>query len=493
MAKPREYGRIVFTDEVDRRELARAEKAGRLVRIAPGVYSSLTTEEPAAVVRKHLWRILAHELPGGVIADRSARNGGMPDDGRLYMVSRRTRPLELPGVLVVPRSGPGALPGDLALPDGLHITGEARTLLDNLARSRLDRTGRSRTLTRDEVETWLDALCAARGETGLNKLRDQARELAPTLGRVSESQLLDRLIGAALNTRDDVRLTSSALASRASGRPVDGTRLDAFARLAKTLADTPPGVISALPEDEPRRALSPFYEAYFSNFIEGTEFTLDEAAEIVFDHNVPDQRPEDAHEILGTFRIANDPQEMRKVPKSGEELIHLLQTRHAVLMDARPDKHPGRWKQKANQAGSTHFVEPELVAGTLAEGFDLGASLTSPFARAVFLTFLVSEVHPFADGNGRIARLMMNAELVTATEVRIIIPTVYRLNYLSALQAATRTGNDQALIASLSFARRWTARLNCSTRSSAEADLVATNALRDAREAEAAGIRLTLP
>ena len=107
--------------------------------------------------------------------------------------------------------------------------------------------------------------------------------------------------------------------------------------------------------------------------------------------------------------------------------------------------------------------------------------------------FLVSEVHPFTDGNGRIARLMMNAELVTAAEVRIIIPTVYRLNYLSALQAATRAGNDQALIATLSFARRWTARVNFATRSSAEVELVATNALRDAREAENTGIRLALP
>jgi hypothetical protein len=493
MAQPREYSPIVFTDEVDRRELARAEKAGRLVRLAPGVYTSLTAEEPATVVRKHLWQILAHELPGAVIGDRSARTGGMPADGRLYVVARRTRPLELPGVLVVPRSGPGALPGDMALPDGLHIMGEARTLLDNLARSRLDRTGRSRTLTRDELETWLDALCAARGETGMNKLRDQARELAPALGRDAEFQLLDRLIGTALNTRDDVRLTSVALASRAAGRPVDSTRLDAFARLAKTLADTPPQVIAALPEDEPRRVLLPFYEAYFSNFIEGTEFTLDEAAEIVFDHNVPDQRPADAHDVLATFRIANDPVEMRRVPRNGDELIQLLQTRHAVLMDARPDKHPGRWKQKANRAGSTYFVDPELVEGTLAEGFDLGAALTSPFARAVFLMFLVSEVHPFTDGNGRIARLMMNAELVTAAEVRIIIPTVYRLNYLSALQAATRTGNDQALIATLSFARRWTARVNFSTRSSTEADLVATNALRDARDAENAGIGLKPP
>jgi len=493
MPQPPAYGPIVFTDEVDRRVLARAGKAGRLRRLAPGVYTSLTTEEPSEVVRRHLWRIVAHEIPAAVIADRSARDGGLAADERLYVIAPRTRPLELPGVRVVPRSGPGAVSGDMALPGGLYIAGEARTLLDNLARTRLDRTGRSRTLSRDEVETWLDALCAARGASGLNKLRDQARELAPTLGRDSEFDLLERLIGAALNTRDDVRLTSSALASRASGRPVDGPRLAAFARLAKALADTTPQVIPALPEDEPRRRLLPFYEAYFSNFIEGTEFTLDEAAEIVFDHKLPDERPEDAHDILGTFRIADDPAEMRTVPRGGDELIHLLQTRHAILMDARPDANPGRWKEKANRAGSTQFVDPRLVEGTLSEGFDLGASLASPFARAIFLMFLVSEVHPFTDGNGRIARLMMNAELVAAAEVRIIIPTVYRLNYLSALQAATHTGNDQALIAALSFARRWTARLDFSTRSSAEADLSATNALRDARDAEAVGIRLTLP
>ena len=35
------------------------------------------------------------------------------------------------------------------------------------------------------------------------------------------------------------------------------------------------------------------------------------------------------------------------------------------------------------------------------------------------MMFLVSEVHPFADGNGRAARIMMNAELVAAGEVVI--------------------------------------------------------------------------
>lgn len=37
---------------------------------------------------------------------------------------------------------------------------------------------------------------------------------------------------------------------------------------------------------------------------------------------------------------------------------------------------------------------------------------------------LVSEVHPFANGNGKVARFMINAELVTAVQQKIIIPIV---------------------------------------------------------------------
>ncbi len=42
---------------------------------------------------------------------------------------------------------------------------------------------------------------------------------------------------------------------------------------------------------------------------------------------------------------------------------------------------------------------------------------------------------------GRIARVMLNAELVHGKRSRIIIPTVYREDYLLALRALTRQGN----------------------------------------------------
>ncbi|MDE0374271.1 MAG: hypothetical protein OXI73_17235 [Rhodospirillales bacterium] len=57
-----------------------------------------------------------------------------------------------------------------------------------------------------------------------------------------------------------------------------------------------------------------FFEAYFSNFIEGTEFAVDEAADIAFRGVVPNERPADAHDVLGTWRIVSDTREMGRTP-----------------------------------------------------------------------------------------------------------------------------------------------------------------------------------
>jgi Fic family protein len=305
--------------------------------------------------------------------------------------------------------------------------------------------------------------------------------------------VLDGLIGAALNTRPSTQLRSPQLHARAAGVPYDTQRLQVFRRLAAALAELAPSPLPLLPADAPRRLLLPFYEAYFSNYIEGTEFSLDEAAQIVFGGQLPAGRPADAHDVLGTYRITSSQDDMRRIPGSGTDLLELLRSRHAVLMAGRPEIEPGAFKRVVNRAGSTQFVVPEQVAGTLLRGFEAAADLIDPFARAVFMMFLISEVHPFVDGNGRVARIFMNAELAHADQVRVVIPTVFRANYLAALKAATHTTGDSPLIAALRFAQKWTARVDWSSRDTAEADLARTNALRDAREAEDAGVRLQLP
>ncbi|WP_262852561.1 Fic family protein [Mumia quercus] len=484
---------VVFSADGHKDRISRARKAGRLVALGTGIYSPDVDKTPEQLVREHLWTIVAKRFPGAIIADRSARTNGLPSDGFLFVVHSRRTELKLAGVTVVPRQGPSAMPGDFALPGGVWLAGPARGLLDNLAPTRPAKGRPARTLTRAEVELWIDEILSARGEDAINKIRDDARVLAPFLGRQHELDLLDRVVGASMNTHPTHILQTPQLVARAQGQPYDRRRVDVFARLASYLDTLAPDSVPALPADASRRALLPFYEAYFSNYIEGTEFTLDEAAEIVFDDVVPAQRPEDAHDILGTYELTSSDDVMRHRPATADDSLEVLRHRHAVLMGGRPSMAPGVFKTQANRAGETYFVAPELVEGTLTQGFDLGAGLISPFARAVYMMFVVSEVHPFADGNGRIARIMMNAELAGAGEVRLIIPTVYRLNYLSALKGATHNENYPGLLAALSFARRWTARVDFTSRESAEADLVRTHALRDAYTAEESGVRLTLP
>jgi fido (protein-threonine AMPylation protein) len=184
---------------------------------------------------------------------------------------------------------------------------------------------------------------------------------------------------------------------------------------------------------------------------------------------------------------------MARAPRDPDEFRDLLLARHAVLLAGRPEKLPGRFKEQDNRAGGTDFVAPDLVEGTLRAGLEIGAEVEGAFARAAYVMFLVTEVHPFSDGNGRIARVMMNAELATAGQNRIIIPTVYRNNYVLALRGATHNGHFDGLLSMLGFAQRFTARVDFTDRRSAEADLRRTNAFRDPVEADNAGIRLELP
>jgi hypothetical protein len=466
---------------------------GELRRLARGLYTRNLTDPVEQVIRRNLYDAVAALYPSAVIADRSARLGARPaEDGSLFLVHDRASEVQLPGLTLRPRPGPAASESDLPLPARLHMSSVPRALLENAALSRGRRGRVPRTLTRPELEEWLETLIDQRGEEGFRALREQARALAPRLDLEDELRLLDPLMGAVLGTRQ-VRAASARLRARQRGFPYDANRVERFEALFEALERVAPPVRPVLDPDAPRYRFLPFFEAYFSNFIEGTEFAVEEAREIVFEGAISPARPEDAHDVIGTYRLVSDRAEMSRVPADANELIALLKRRHRVLLEGRPDKHPGVFKREVNRVGNVEFVAPTLVEGTLREGYNVYRRLSSPFARAVFQMFLVSEVHPFDDGNGRIARVMMNAELVAASEQRIVVPQVYRNNYLMALRALTVNGRADALIRTLDFAQRYTGAIDYSSFEGAQAMLEETNAFRDPVEADATGVRLTLP
>lgn len=472
--------------------VSRALAEGLLRQLGPKLYTRNLTEEPERLVRRNAWQIVAAYEPGALIADRTAIENAPARDGSVFIVSDRKRDIELPGLKIRPRKGAAPTPEDLPFIGGLRLSSAARAYLDNTAPSRRRSSDVSRTLSRAELEIRLDELIRRGGDAAANRLRDDARRIAPLIGREEEFAELDKLIGALLGTREHKLATNQARA-RGAGAPFDPARLALFEQLHAELRATALPHRPARARGDEGEATRNFFEAYFSNFIEGTEFEVSEAADIVFRSVIPRDRPEDAHDILGTWRIVADPIEMKRTPRKHDDLFALLKTRHTVMMEGRPDKSPGAFKQASNRAGQTVFVAPEDVEGTLARGFELAASLEAPLARAVYMMFLVSEVHPFADGNGRVARVMMNAELVAQGEERILIPTIFRSSYLAGLKALSLNRRPTTLIRTLDFAQRWVAAVPWGELAATQAVLNRCNAFMDPAEADDAGVRLRLP
>jgi fido (protein-threonine AMPylation protein) len=482
-----DQGEVFFSSTATSRPVRALLGEGRIRQIAGPLYTKNLDEPLEDVARRRAWPIAAGMFPGAVIVDRTAfeaRPAG--PEGSIFLSADTSRVVRLPGLVLNCRRGVGPVVGDTPfMEDALFMSSWPRRLLDNMRPSRA-RSGVKRTLSRRELEAQLERLLANRGEDELNRLRDEAAEIAPLIEREREAIELSALVGALLGTLETPLASSLGRATRV-GDSWDELRLALFDVLFAALH-------GYVPVDRPApERIGPtfsFFEAYFSNFIEGTEFTLEEAREIIFEGAMPADRPQDAHDILGTFDLVTDPALRSRTPASADDLLSHLRTFHARIMAGRPDERPGHFKTKANRAGNTEFVAPSRVRGTLRRGFERYRALEPGFARAVFGMFLVAEVHPFADGNGRVARALANAELTAARQQRLMIPIVFRDDYLQALRAMSRAEVSRPLIRVLDRAQEWAASIDWSSASLATADLERTHALFTPSEAEEHGVIL---
>jgi len=147
--------------------------------------------------------------------------------------------------------------------------------------------------------------------------------------------------------------------------------------------------------------------------------------------------------------------------------------------------------------GVTHlFHVPAILRRTMVEleertridrivthGEKAAAYMADGYARALYLMFLVAEVHPFKDGNGRVARIFLNAELSHAGLCRVIIPTVLRDDYLLALKGLTHNGRTEPYLQVVAKAQEFTAAVNYEEWDACVRDLERRNAFRESDEA----------
>lgn len=463
---------------------ARRIAAGKIVEVGRGIWTDDVDRAAEDVVGSHWVEIVGHEYPGAVVTDRSGF-ALRPIDGYLFISHPSRRTLTLPGLTVVPDGrAEHRRVDDVPLDTSGKLFGasRARALIDN-AEQRGRPAALPRRLSSEELHTEIAHLVAS----------STPRQLANMLSAVDAdantraARHIRALVDAARGTGPAVRTTSPALAAAQRGEAYDRARVALFRAVAAELGRVEP--VQRYVNDSQRATYVPFYEAYFSNYIEGSTLTVREAERVVFD-GADVGKPEDSHDVRATYEIVSDVKEMSRVPRDADDFMDSLRERHAVMMAAHPSKNPGRWKDEEVSAGATVFVHPDFVVGTLRAAWEEGAALSDPFARAVYMMFAVSEVHPFLDGNGRSARVAMNAELIPHRMHRIIIPTVLRNEYVSALTRTTAGNGAAGLHRVLDHAQKWVAFGEFGDLETADRYLRVTNATTDAGVAAVEGIHL---
>jgi Fic family protein len=106
---------------------------------------------------------------------------------------------------------------------------------------------------------------------------------------------------------------------------------------------------------------------------------------------------------------------------------------------------------------SSRHVPPrwEVVRDAMPALFDLLEHETEPGVRAVLGHWLFGYIHPYADGNGRMARFLMNVMLASGGYPWTVIRVEDRSAYLDALDRASIDTDIRPFAAFIAHRLRW--------------------------------------
>lgn len=183
---------------------------------------------------------------------------------------------------------------------------------------------------------------------------------------------------------------------------------------------------------------------YTSNALEGNSLTETETKIVLEDGITIGGKPlRDHFEAIGGGEAYNSLYKLCKEEIITEKDIKDL---HQLFYYRIDKKHAGKYRKKpAIITGSEVELPspteiPDLMKKFCKEIPELKQKY-HPIEYAALLHIKFVNIHPFVDGNGRTARLLMNLALLQAGYEITIIPPVVRNDYIDALKASNKGNN----------------------------------------------------
>lgn len=177
---------------------------------------------------------------------------------------------------------------------------------------------------------------------------------------------------------------------------------------------------------------------YSSNALEGNTLTESETKVVIEDGLTVGGKPLKDHLEAEGHAAAYD--FMWKLSKSNGFIEKDIKNLHKLFYQKIDEKNAGKYRKIKVFISGSEFVPPppnevvQIMKMFVSEcGINFG-SHPIDWAARVHLDFV--SIHPFVEGNGRVARLLMNLCLLQSGYPATIIPTARKAEYISALEKA---------------------------------------------------------
>ena len=173
-----------------------------------------------------------------------------------------------------------------------------------------------------------------------------------------------------------------------------------------------------------------------SNALEGNSLTESETKVVLEDGLTVAGRPlRDYYEATGHAKAYDAMWRMTNSPITEADICAL----HRLFYEGIDAEQAGKYRTQRVFITGSRFTPPapDKVPGLLADFIDwLNTAQLHPVELAAQAHKRFVFIHPFVDGNGRVARLLMNLCLIRNGYTLAIIPPVVRLEYIQLLEKA---------------------------------------------------------